>query len=185
MQENAKFIGESLLSFSEERESAVRRGLVVELFPYIYQAAEGMSARAISRFLADKHGVKVSAVTVAKALAESSRSWNLYFDRIEPFAQVFARGARNMKLMDFLFDTKQFDELSKQWPIEAYKEKWWNLKALGQIKIADEEAVAVLRERWFAIPEEIRKKARPFLKSRLKVAGSGDATPTQGGKKKS
>ena len=45
-----------------------------------------MSAKAISRYLAKVQKIKLSIVTVNKALKDPAKNWNLYFDMIEPSA---------------------------------------------------------------------------------------------------
>jgi hypothetical protein len=61
--------------------------LVIELFPFIFEASQRMSARAISRFLLEEQGVKLSAVTITKALNDPKKSWNAFFDTIDPSAR--------------------------------------------------------------------------------------------------
>ena len=49
-----------------------------------------MSARAISRFLMEEQNVKLSAVTITRAINDPKKSWNAFFDVIEPSARVIA-----------------------------------------------------------------------------------------------
>jgi hypothetical protein len=65
-----KNIGDALLNHAEEVEPS-RRGVADDLFPYIYVAAKKMSTRAISRWLEETQGIKLSAATIAKVLRES------------------------------------------------------------------------------------------------------------------
>lgn len=160
-------IGRDLVAHSQREEMAAKRGLVVELFPFIYEASSRMSARAISRFLLEQHGVKLSAVTITKALADPQKNWNLYFDNIEPIARAFERGSWHTLMSKFLFDDKKFHEMTKALPIRAFEGHWLDLRALTRIKVEDDEAGNILREKWFSIPQEIRLKARPFLEARL------------------
>jgi hypothetical protein len=151
-------VGQRLLHHSKDVEFTARRGLVVELYPFIFGAGQRMSARAISRFLESEQGVKLSSVTINKALKDPAKQWNLFFDMIEPAARVYGREDKKA-LRDFLFDEPK---------------KWKPLKnrafrAVVNFVNPDEltRAVAVLREKWFVIDLEIRQKARPYVEQRL------------------
>ena len=54
-------VGQNLVEHSKSSDLERKRGLVVELFPFIFGAHERMSARAVSQFLKEKHGIKLSA----------------------------------------------------------------------------------------------------------------------------
>jgi hypothetical protein len=160
-------IGQTLVAHAHKVKLEEKRGVVVELFPFIFEASSRMSARAISRYLKDKHGVKLSAVTVAKALSDPKRSWNRYFDVIEPIAKVFEKGSYFTPMSVFLFDDEKFSEMTKALPFAAYRGHWLDLKALCQITIADVQAANILREKWASIGMETRLKARPYIEHRL------------------
>ena len=95
-------IGLKLVGHSKSTEFTANRGLVIELFPFIFEASQRMSARAISRFLLDEQGVKLSGVTITKALNDPKKSWNAFFDTIEPSARVIANWVK-LETLDFLF----------------------------------------------------------------------------------
>lgn len=160
-------IGQTLVAHARKVKLEEKRGVVVELFPFIFEASARMSARAISRYLKEKHGVKLSAVTVSKALSDLKKSWNQYFDVIEPFAQVFEKGSYHTPMSAFLFDDEKFNEMFNAFPIRAYKGHWLDLKALCRITVADAEAANILREKWVSISMDIRLKARPYIEHRL------------------
>jgi hypothetical protein len=85
-------VGSELVRVAEEEaEFSAQRGLVDDLFPYIYQASKRMSTRAISQWLKEAKGIKLSAVTIAKALRESDRYWLSFFGEVEPAAKIVAR----------------------------------------------------------------------------------------------
>ena len=117
-----------------------------------------MSARAISKFLEKEQGVKLSAVTINKALNDPHKNWNLFFDEIEPAARIFEKDGEG-PLGKFLFKKQIFFK-----PIEN---KVVNnvLKALLKDDVA--QAASILRTKWFTIDWEIRLKARPYLEHRL------------------
>jgi hypothetical protein len=89
--------------------------MIVEIFPYVFQASERMSARAISKWLDERHHIYLSPVTIAKALREAERYWGLFFDRIYPSACAF-QSAVGARMEQFLFDRQTFEQLLKQGP---------------------------------------------------------------------
>jgi len=160
---NATEIGLKLAGHAKSTEFSANRGLVIEMFPFIFEASQRMSARAISRFLLEEQGVKLSAVTITKALNDPKKSWNGFFDTIESSAKVIARWYRN-KSFNYLFFTKgryeaDIPDILKN-PIARVAIK---LLRDPEIPAADK----VLREKWFCIGVETRLKAKPYLESRL------------------
>jgi hypothetical protein len=151
-------IGQRLLAHSRQAEFTARRGLVVELFPYLVAAHERMSARAIARFLEKEQGIKLSAVTINKALKDPAKNWNLFFDLIEPAARTFAKD-ETVPMKNFLFREKYFWKQAKN-PI---------IKAAAKVMISDDvsQAIGILRGKWYVIDWEVRLKARPYLEHRL------------------
>ena len=151
-------IGQTLMEHSKSADLDGKRGLVVELFPSIYGANERMSARAISRFLKEKHGVKLSAVTITKALKDPKKSWNQFFDTIEPYVEAYENWEKSAKREEFLFDDDYFKEI--HFPGRELLRK-------QLLKFAFAQAIKMLREKWFSIDYETRVKARPYLAERL------------------
>jgi hypothetical protein len=160
-------IGQRLVEHAQRVKLEEKRGMVIELFPFIFEASSRMSARAISRYLKEKHGVQLSAVTISKALSDLKKSWNKYFDVIEHFAKVFEKGSYFTPMRVFLFDDKEFNRMFDSFPIRAYHGHWLDLKALCRITIDDAEAANILRDKWVNISMETRLKARPFIEHRL------------------
>ncbi len=162
---DATDIGLKLVGHSRSTAFTANRGLVIELFPFIYEASQRMSARAISRFLAEEQGVKLSAVTITKALNDPQKSWNLFFDEIEPSARIIARWWRR-ETMDFLFTGKakyhSNNEKAIGNPVARFAAKL----------ILEEDVVSadkILKQKWFCINKVTLEKARPYLESRLVV----------------
>ena len=151
--------GQKLLAHSKAAEFTARRGLVVEMFPFIYGAAERMSSPAISAFLEAELGIKLSSVTINKALKDPHKSWNLFFEEIEPAARVFVEDDRGLDLKEFLFQERYFWKPVKHPVLKAA------MKAMVSTKVA--HAISILRTKWFSIDWEVRLKARPFLEHRL------------------
>lgn len=152
-------IGQDLMQQAKTFEiDGNKRGLAVQLFPAIFMASERMSARGISRFLRDKHHVKLSAVTITKALKDPKKYWNLFFDIIEPSVIVYEEFPPKEKRADFLYNDGAFKKF--EFPGRAIVRK-----VLLNFEMA--RAVDELREKWFSIDRETRLKARPYLAERL------------------
>jgi hypothetical protein len=151
-------IGPKLLAHSKAAEFTARRGLVVELFPFIFGASERMSARAISQFLEKEQGIKMSAVTINKALKDPAKYWNLFFDQIEPAARRFAKGEL-APMKDFLF--------RREYLLKPIKNPLVNAVAKALVPADVVQAVGILRSKWYVIDWEVRLKARPFLGHRI------------------
>src|ERR1039458_10527667 len=95
---SATDIGLKLVGHAKSTEFTAHRGLVIEMFPFLFEASQRMSARAISRFLLEEQGVKLSGVTITKALNDPKKSWNGFFDSIEPSARVIANWVKSEEI---------------------------------------------------------------------------------------
>ncbi|MGH7977112.1 MAG: hypothetical protein ACREC8_10675, partial [Limisphaerales bacterium] len=151
-------VGQKLQAYSKAADFTAKRGLVVELFPFIYGASRRMSARAISRFLEKEQQIKLSSVTITKALNDPEKNGNLYFDLIEPHARVWEKDEK-IPMKDFLFRDKYFPEPSKSRVFQA--------AARMVVKAEVIQAVRVLRGKWFSIDYETRLQLRPLIENRL------------------
>lgn len=149
--------GQKLLAHSKATEFTANRGLVIDMFPFIYAASERMSAKAISEFLEKEQKIKLSSVTINKALRDPAKSWNQFFDLIEPDAHIFAKDYGD-PLGKILFEEKFFFTI---------KAKWINAAAKMIVKENVARSATVLRNKWFSIDWETRLKARQFLAHRL------------------
>jgi hypothetical protein len=162
---DATDIGLRLVGHSKSTEFTANRGLVIEMFPFIFEASQRMSARAISRFLLDEQGVKLSAVTITKALNDPKKSWNSFFDIIEPSALLIAKWWR-CETLNFLFAGKAKYE-------DNIRPATGNLVAKLAVKVLIKgdvlSADKLLREKWFCINKLTLEKARPYLEDRLVV----------------
>ena len=164
-------IGQTLVLHSKAADLDRKRGLVVELYPSIFGAHEKMSARAISRFLKEKHGIKLSAVTITKALNDPKKYWNQFFDTIEPFVEAYENWDKSEKREEFLFDDKAFKPV--HFPGRELLRKRF-------LKFEFAQAINALREKWFSIELGIRIKARPYLVGRLVERGKTKTTRKRG-----
>jgi hypothetical protein len=153
-------IGQGLVQQSKAAGLDRKRGLVVELYPSIFGAHEKMSARAISRYLKEKHGIKLSAVTITKALNDPKKYWNQFFDTIEPFVEAYENWDKSEQREKFLYDDKAFKVILPNLPGRDLLRK-------ALFKFEFSQAINALREKWFSIDLGIRIKARPYLAERL------------------
>ena len=153
MKNDFKDIGKELVQASKESLSA--RGIVAELFPYIYEASKRMSARSISRWLEDTQNIKLSHVSISKALKNADEHFEAILDNVWPAA----------KLIGEIFNETPLEVL---YPKNAANPDLWNITELPS---ADEEfndqrdALIKLRDEWFALPVRVREQCIRFLKN--------------------
>jgi len=159
-------VGQKLVGHSKSAEFTANRGLVIELFPFIYEASERMSARAISRFLMEEQKIKLSAVTITGALNEPKKSWVSFFASVEPEAIVLAKRTKS-KSFNYLFVSKAEYEsrtsFESEGPISG-------MMARGLRALMLPEWVAarkLMLEKWFSIGLGTRLKAKPYLEEHL------------------
>lgn len=154
-------VGNSLIEHVRDA-VATRPGIVDELFPYIVQASKKISARAIARFLEEKHGVKVSYVTIGRALRNPGKYWNLYFDEIEPHVWIVAE-AHDKKLREFISEPEKYQAMLEVKPI--YKAD--NAEDVWKADMEYQHSVSVLDTKWFCFDEAILEEARCYLLKRF------------------
>lgn len=149
--------GQKLLAYSKSAAFTARRGLVVEIFPFIFGAAQRMSAKAISEFLAKEQGIQLSAVTINKALKDPHKNWNLFFDSVEESARTFAEDYGE-PMQDILFRENIFFTTNSKF-----------VKAAAKMLVKEDvsRAAGVLKTKWYTIDLAVRLKARQFLAARI------------------
>ena len=166
MAKKIKNIGEELLNHAEGAESS-RRGVADDLFPYIYVAAKKLSTRAISRWLEDTQGIKLSAATVSKVLRESDERIKSHYLAVRkkehelycllphdpelPEDGVWCSALFNLPLFEDHMRTKPTDPgYTDQTHIQAHIARLYN----------------ALHEEWFSLPvefqDECKKYANPY-----------------------
>ena len=148
-------VGCNLRKYAETEAEFSARGVIYELFPYIYMASKRMSTRAISRWLKDTHKIKLSPVTIAKALRESDKYWKAFFKTIEPAAQIFG-DAHDTYMAEFLMNHELFSGLRSS-------EK--NLTLSGEEGYHEYQRAAEIIERdWFeALDEGMREECGQYI----------------------
>ena len=158
-------VGKSLIEHVQDAAST-RQGIVDELFPYIVQASKKISARAISRYLEDEHGVKVSYVTIGRALRNPRKYWNLYYDIIEPYAWIVAQ-SHEKSLMDFITEPEKYQEMLESKPVLIVDDINNLDDSLFRADIEYRNAVTVLDAKWFCFDQDILHEARVYLIQRF------------------
>lgn len=125
-----------------------------------------MSARAISRFLEEEQKIKLSQVTITRALNEPKKSWISFFSTIEREATVLAKRTKS-KSFKFLFTSKADYESRTSLESEG---KIGGMMARGMRALILPDWVAankVVLEKWFNIGLGTRLKAQPYLEEHL------------------
>ncbi|VGO21719.1 hypothetical protein [Pontiella sulfatireligans] len=149
-------MGKELVEQSKEVSTA--RGIMDELFPYIYVASRRMSLRAISRWLEENKNVKISHVSISKALKDSESYFIKVLEEIVPPARFLADQGE-ISIETILFDADALDYVIqtkfRQQP-EPNDKAGWTLYYEG------DTAGYILENCWFNLPEEFRAECKRF-----------------------
>lgn len=143
-------IGSSLVEASRE-ENTSARGLVTELFPFIFTAARRMSARSISRFLKQAHNVKISAVTISRALKEPEKHLEAFAEWVEPQARLFA-SCHGEDLETILQNQQAFEILTERPPTITGSSEDERMAMLDDYRSAED----FIRCQWYGLDSEVR-----------------------------
>ncbi len=157
---NLHDVGLELLHSSKNGEFSAR-GVLPALFPYIKSASKRMSTRAISRWLQETQGIKLSAVSIAKALRNPEKYWEAFADQIEPTARA-VQEATGVAMESFLFDEDVFRHV-----VEEKKDGLVLDAADGDPREAlleHEANLDFLRSHWWAVEESARDGCRRYFK---------------------
>ena len=173
-------VGAALAQHASEQAEFSARGVVGELFPYIYQASRRMSTRAISRWLAEGPKIKLSAVSIAKALRNPEKYWEEFAESIEPQARI-VQDALGWPMEDFLYNQEGFEHLVSD-PLRESKENRIRLTRSRDPKTRPkisgdsdaelqnscfeyETAVEFLRQKWFSLDSSVRSNCWKYFHS--------------------
>jgi hypothetical protein len=169
---NLNSIGNSLLEHSSEADFTAR-GVVEDLFPFIVQASRRMSTRAISQFLQQKHEVKLSYVTIGRALRDPNKYWNIYYDQIEQAAWTVAKHHGKL-VKEFITEPEKYQEMLETKPVYVVDLSKFPDEAQA-VMFAEAEyldAQRILDGKWFCFDEDILGEARLYLIQRFAVKPS-------------
>lgn len=143
--------GQELIKKAATESSAP--GLLDEMFPYIYVASRRMSVRAISRWLADEYNIRISHVSLSKALRESKEHFARIAEAASLAAGVLAR-AGGMHEEDILFTENHFEsQVQENLPFSS--------ESISPQEVID--AATDLDTTWFKYPEEVREACKRFF----------------------
>jgi len=153
-------IGKDLLEHSKKEEAfSAQRGVMRELFPYVYVASQRMSVRAISRWLEKEKRIKISYNTIAIALRSPQKYWKEFFSHIVSNARRAAR-AYKVTPSELLQNHALFLKCKGSPP-----------KCMGGLPEGTEWyfgcALHVIERDWFCFPEEVRMQCYPFFNELL------------------
>jgi hypothetical protein len=165
---NLTEVGQKLVGHSKSADFTATRGLVIELFPFIFEASDRMSARAISRFLQEEQKIKLSQVTITRALNDPKKSWLSYFKQIEPEAITIAKWGKSRSFKYLLLTKGEFERIMSFEEVGFFSSK----VARGMISVLRPDraaAIKVMREKWFSIGLGTRQKAKEHLEEYLKA----------------
>ena len=112
-----------------------------------------MSTRAISNYLLENHKVKISPVTIAKALREAEKHWLAFYEYAQPAALVFGEFHRKTADEILAMTTEEFENLCNTDTIYvgvADKDQLFG-KSIKHDRVKD-----ILIERWFSFDDETR-----------------------------
>jgi hypothetical protein len=149
--ENLRNVGEALVEHASHSELS-GRGMVTELFPYIYIAARRLSTRAISVYLREQHQVKLSAASIAKALREPEKHFHALGEKFEPSARIVA-AAHDLNPIDMLsLEPDAFPAITRDKPV---------LRVFGDDEPSEtfdeyEDAKSLLEHEWFSLDPAVR-----------------------------
>ena len=175
MDNDLQKLGWELMECSKENEEfSAQRGLINELFPFVFIASKRMSSRAISRWLETK-GVKLSAVTIGKALRNPKQYWQELLEEMEAPARILAN-AYGCEVNGLIESRDLFERFAKESPTVEAVTREGVMISLDEIRVAANE----LDEKWFSLPESIREACLANADLELEEDSLPEVKPTEG-----
>jgi hypothetical protein len=157
-------VGAALTDYADGEAKFSARGIIDELFPYIHQASRRMSTRAISRWLEEGPKIKLSAVSIAKALRNPEKYWEGFAEFIEPQARV-VQDALDWPMEKFLYNQEGFEHEvsdSKTSPRVSGDSNDEIQRSIWEY----ENAVQFLRQKWFSLDSAVRDKCWQYFQGK-------------------
>jgi hypothetical protein len=150
-------IGKELMEHAKS-EGITARGAMQDLFPYIYAVSDRMSTRKISEWLEQKHGLKISFATIARALQKS----DAYIE--ETASRYYGQAAA----LDFYIPKDQefsgLDVLASRSLCNVLRLEEPLQDTIGMAK----SILDGLEESWFELPEKYRDACLIVMKEQQK-----------------
>ena len=158
MQSEFADIGKELVEASKSASSA--RGMVEELFPWIYVASKRMSLRAISRWLEETKDLKISHVSIAKALKNADEHFEAILDNVWPSAVTIGKEL-DITPVEVLFDMPSADGV-KDWNDPDAIASLIDRKPTANL---DDYSDAILNytDYWLVYPPQARAECKRFV----------------------
>jgi hypothetical protein len=155
-------VGEALTQYADEQAEFSARGIIGELFPYIYQASRRMSTRAISRWLREGPKIKLSAVSIAKALRNPEKYWQEFAESIEPQARI-VQDALDWPIEDFLYNAEAFEDAISGPNKITPKVSGDSNDEIQRSNWEYEDAVGFLKRKWFSLDPAVRSSCWKYF----------------------
>jgi hypothetical protein len=173
MNEELAELGQKLVENSlNAEEFSAQRGLINELFPYVYEASKRMSSRAMSRWLESK-GMKLSPATIAKALRNPKPYWQELAEEIEPAATIVSN-AFGLSVKSVLLDEAALHHIVSAPPAVDGATLEGARLSYDEIDEARHNVV----EGWFKLPQSAREACLAYADLNLEdIEGPDDKAP--------
>ncbi len=161
-------LGMRLLDYAKNAAPFSARGILGELFPYIFDASKRMSTHAISKWLLGAHKVKLSATAIANALKKPEKHLEYFASRAEEIAQTVSDYS-GVPIFDLL---NPINEASSQ-RVRQEADKQNLLDAKNAIRnIRYQMSVASLDDCWHCFSRQLRMECIPYLKCVQEAVGT-------------
>ena len=168
MEDEIPAVGADLLEHARLN-SLQPRGLMDDLFPFIYEASKRLSSRAISRWLEHEKGIKISNVTIAKALRNPDKYWEEFAERMESYIRT-VENETNAAAESFLMNEEVLDYLG---PDESMRLDYEDAQGDGRGSAEFDGAVHNLKEFWYPLSLATRREIFPYFLGAFPIIEGG------------
>ncbi len=159
MNKNIRAVGNALVEQAENKPSSAR-GMVDELFPYIYAASNRMSARAISRWLEDQQQIKLSYTTISKVLKEADERMLKHFTEMREIENELHFASPDDQSTTLLFNEDVFES---RITMGADTASVLLRDECGVSEATYNKLINRIRNEWFDLPEAYRIGCKQFV----------------------
>ena len=171
MKSNIRDIGKALVEQAENKPSSAR-GMVDDLFPFIYAVHKRMSARAISKWLEEQQQLKLSYTTILKVLKEADERMLKHFTEMRAIENELGFVSSEDKNATLLFDEDSFEgrvSMGTGTTAVILRDEF------GVSEAQHNKLINRIRNEWFDLPEAYREACKKFIvnENRKETAESG------------
>lgn len=159
MKSNIQNIGKALVEQAENKPSSAR-GMVDELFPYIYAVQKRMSARAISRWLEEQQQIKLSYTTISKVLKEADERMLKHFTEMRAVEDALHLVPYADQSGSLLFNEDAFESrvtMGSDTASVLLRDE------CGVSEAQHNKLINRIRNEWFDLPEAYRNGCKRFV----------------------